>query len=75
VFFQCNFPEGISMNRKYHCPRCKNENIIEYDDTFDCPACNQEFEKKDFDLFDEENILSVQEKLNISKAILEKNKK
>ena len=46
----------------YHCPRFKNEKIIYYGYTFDCPICNLEFEKKDFELYDEEDILSINEK-------------
>jgi len=49
----------------YHCPRCKNEKIIDYGDTFDCPICKLEFEKKDFELYEEENILSINEKSGI----------
>ncbi len=46
----------------YRCPRCKNEKIIDYGTTFDCPNCKLEFEKKDFELYEEENILSINEK-------------
>ena len=53
----------------YHCPRCKNEKIIDYGITFDCPICNLEFEKKDFELYDEENILSISEKLAVIDSI------
>jgi len=49
----------------YHCPRCKSEKIIDYGTTFDCPICNLEFEKEDFELYDEENILSINEKLAV----------
>jgi len=56
--------------RKLHCPRCKTEDIIDYDDTFDCPICFLEFEKKDFDTFkDESIILSIDEKLAILKVL------
>jgi len=54
---------------KYRCPRCKNEDIIEYIETFDCPICFLEFEKKDFELYDESDILSIKEKMAIIKAL------
>ena len=58
------------MREKFHCPRCKNEKTIDYGDTFDCPLCNLEFEKKDFEIFDDEDdILSIEEKLGIVKVL------
>ena len=58
------------MKEKLHCPRCKNKKIIDYGDTFDCPLCNLEFEKKDFELFDDESdILAIEEKLEIVKIL------
>jgi uncharacterized Zn finger protein (UPF0148 family) len=63
------------MERIFHCPRCKNKKIIDYGDSFDCPICNQEFEKKDFDLYDEEDILSVEEKKAVADKIFERTKK
>ena len=58
------------MKEKFHCPRCKNKKIIDYGDTFDCPICNLEFEKKDFELFDDESeILAIQEKLEVIKVL------
>jgi len=59
----------MTQRRRYHCPRCKNEDIIEYGETFDCPKCVLEFEKKDFELFDDEDILSIQEKMRIIKSL------
>ncbi|MFX1337755.1 MAG: hypothetical protein ACFFDK_04030 [Promethearchaeota archaeon] len=64
------------MKEKLHCPRCKNKRIIDYGDTFDCPLCHLEFEKKDFALFDDEsNILSIEEKLEVLKVIKTNSKK
>ena len=62
------------LTKKFHCPRCKNEKIIDYGESFDCPICRLEFEKKDFDKYDEENILSVEEKMDLVKAITEMKK-
>jgi len=64
------------MKEKLHCPRCKNEKIIDYGETFDCPICNLEFEKKDLELYDDEsNILSIEEKLEVLKTIKTNSKK
>jgi len=57
------------MSKKFHCPRCKNENIIEYEETFDCPICFLEFEKADFELYEESDILSINEKMAIIKTL------
>jgi uncharacterized Zn finger protein (UPF0148 family) len=63
------------MKEKLHCPRCKNKNIIDYGETFDCPICNLEFEKKDLEKFeDESNILSIEEKLEVVKVLKENSK-
>ena len=56
--------------KRYHCPRCGSKKIIEYDDSFDCPICQLEFEKADCDrLEDDTDILSIEEKLNLFKAL------
>ena len=57
------------MKKKYHCPRCHNDKIIDYEDTFECPKCRLEFEKRDFELFDEDQILSIEEKLKLTKIL------
>ena len=59
-----------TMPRKYHCPRCKTEEIIEHDDSFDCPICRLEFEKKDCDLFEDDQILAVEEKKGIVRTLI-----
>jgi ribosomal protein S27AE len=51
--------------KKYHCPRCKSSKIYDYEERFDCMKCLLEFEKKDFETLDDEDILSTQEKLKI----------
>ena len=54
----------------YYCPRCGNTEIIDYGDSFDCPICLREFEKKDFDTIeDKSKILSVEEKLGIIREL------
>ena len=58
------------IKEKLHCPRCKSRKLIDYGETFDCPICNLEFEKKDFETFDDESaILSIEEKLEIIKVL------
>ena len=55
--------------RKYHCPRCGNEDIVDYTDSFDCPFCKLEFEKRDCDELEDSQILAIEEKLGIVDAI------
>ncbi|TFG20506.1 MAG: hypothetical protein EU529_14765 [Promethearchaeota archaeon] len=59
----------MMSEKKYHCPRCGNEEIADYTDSFDCPSCNLEFDKKDCDELEESQILSVEEKLGIIKGL------
>lgn len=64
-----------SLTIKYHCPRCGNNKIIDYGESFDCPVCVLEFEKGDFELFDDEkDILSVEEKHEIVRILFDTNK-
>ena len=63
------------VEKKYHCPRCGNEDIVDYTDSFDCPSCELEFEKKDCDELEDSQILAVEEKLGVIEAIgLDSNK-
>lgn len=57
----------IIVGSKYYCPRCKNSKIIEYTKTIECTHCHLEFEKKDFNLYDDSQILAVQEKSSFIK--------
>ncbi|MBY9007893.1 MAG: hypothetical protein KGD63_14220 [Candidatus Lokiarchaeota archaeon] len=54
--------------KNYHCPRCGGVDIYELDDSFNCFNCKLEFEKKDCDEFNDENILSVEEKMTFFDA-------
>ncbi|MFX1315693.1 MAG: hypothetical protein ACFE9T_07505 [Promethearchaeota archaeon] len=49
------------MPAKFHCPRCKSKEILEYDTFIECKKCNLEFDKKFLGKIDDENILSRQE--------------
>jgi len=48
-----------------HCPRCKGIDLIVYGKIFDCIKCHLEFEIEDLLQFDEDNVLSIEEKLKI----------
>lgn len=50
-----------NKKKKYYCPRCKNEKIIDFNDFIHCPKCNLDFDKEFFDVVDDENMLSRQE--------------
>ena len=61
---------GIVASKTYHCPRCKKKYLLDVYDTVWCPICEIEFDKKDFELFDdEENILTVDEKVGFIKKM------
>ena len=53
---------NIKQPLTLHCPRCGNKQLIVHEDTFDCPICELEFEIKDLDQFDDDQILSIDEK-------------
>ena len=48
--------------QKYRCPRCQNIAIIEYELSIECPYCKLEFDKRDLEKFDDDNILALEEK-------------
>ncbi len=49
----------------YRCPRCKNEDIIEYEEFIECPKCNLDFDI-DLGLINKEDLRSFN---SIAKAI------
>ncbi len=54
----------------YFCPRCGSQNIVNYDDSFECSECRLEFDKKDFDEIEDKScILSIEEKLGIVEVL------
>ena len=59
----------------YHCPACKNEEIIESDKSIHCPHCKLDFEKEFLGVIDDENILSQQELGGIIDAFDDEDKK
>ncbi|MBN1801091.1 MAG: hypothetical protein JW891_06250 [Candidatus Lokiarchaeota archaeon] len=52
-----------------HCPRCQGKALAIYEKSFDCLVCQLEFEKKDLSLFDDEEILSIEEKLAFANGL------
>ncbi len=61
---------AIENSGKYSCPRCGNASIYEYEESFDCINCKKEFEKQDVEEFDDEFILSIEEKLAFIESLL-----
>jgi len=52
---------STSMIKKVHCPRCKSEDIIEYDEFIHCIKCKLDFDKKFLNKIDDDDILARQE--------------
>ena len=61
--------------KKYHCPRCKNEKIIEFDDFIHCPHCKLDFDKHILSITDDENIMASQELKEFLEAFNDEEKK
>ncbi|MFX1469938.1 MAG: hypothetical protein ACFFB8_14890 [Promethearchaeota archaeon] len=50
------------MPQKYHCPQCKSENIIEYEDFLECTQCGLTFFKETLDRnIDDEDVLAEED--------------
>ncbi|TXT53247.1 MAG: hypothetical protein BAJALOKI2v1_1100009 [Promethearchaeota archaeon] len=58
--------------KKYHCPRCQSKEIYDYGKRFQCKICELEFDKEDCDMLDDEDVLSVREKLKIAEILKKK---
>ena len=46
-----------------YCPRCHGGDLINFGESLQCINCDMEFEKDDLELFDDDDILSIDEKL------------
>ncbi len=46
--------------------------IMDYNKVISCVYCGLDFDKSDFDKFDEENILAISEKQGILRVLLDK---
>ncbi len=62
-------------DRVFHCPACKNEDIIEFTDHIHCPICNLDYDKEFLGVMDDENMLSRQELGGIVNAFDDEDKK
>ncbi len=58
-----------TSSRPLRCPRCKGNDLMDYGESFDCKTCRLEFEKEDLLLYDEDDVLSVEEKSKIIKGL------
>lgn len=58
--------------KKYRCPRCIRDEIIDYDNLISCVYFGLDFDKRDLDKFDEEDILAISEKRGILRVLLDK---
>ena len=67
-YLECIILEG--ENAIPTCPRCKEKNIINYEDSIECTDCRLEFEKKDIGILDESQILAISEKLEFIRSII-----
>ena len=65
AIFEPMIPEDLDLIEVDRCPRCGCENLIMYGETFDCTDCQMEFETIDVARFEEEDILSIEEKKHI----------
>ena len=64
-----------NKNKIYHCPGCKNEDIIEFNDFIHCPKCDLDFDKEFFGVVDDENMLSRQELGGVIDSFTDEEKK
>jgi len=67
---RCNpFVTNIMVSKLSTCPRCNKNRVIDLGDTIECTICNLEFQKDDLLNLDQDQILSVQEKLSFFRSI------
>ena len=59
-------------NSHLHCPRCGRLEIVVFEYTFRCSKCMLMFEIQDLELFNDDEILSIEEKLITRKEYLNK---
>ena len=62
-------PEDLDLIEVDRCPRCGSENLIMYGETFDCMDCQMEFETIDVARYEEEDILSIEEKKHVRSKV------
>ncbi len=59
----------------YHCPRCQNESIIEFEDSIHCHECDLDFDKDFLGVITDEDILSQQELGGVANSFTDEEKK
>lgn len=57
---------------KFICPRCKSEDILEFEDFISCNKCDLDFDKEFLGEIDNENILARKELKGIIDAFYDK---
>ena len=65
----------VLTDKKYRCPKCRREEIIDQGEPIGCMPCDLEFDKSDLETFDEEDILARSEKQGIIKVFLDELRK
>ena len=63
----------MSDEKKYHCPRCKSENLILYSEIIECPNCNLSFTKQILDKLEDEDVMADEELRQIIRHIYDQN--
>jgi transcription elongation factor Elf1 len=64
--------EALMMeDKKFRCPRCRREKIVDQGTMIRCVVCDLEFDKSDLERFEEEDILAVSEKRGIVRVLLD----
>jgi transcription elongation factor Elf1 len=61
----------IMEDKKFRCPRCRREKIVDQETMIRCMVCDLEFDKSDLERFEEEDILSISEKRGIVRVLLD----
>ncbi len=56
---------------KNRCPRCRGSKILDYNFYIRCIDCNLDFNKRDVNNFDEEDVLALSEKQGIFRVLQE----
>jgi transcription elongation factor Elf1 len=51
----------------FNCPRCGNENLLDFDQIVECPKCGLSFTKEIITKIEEENIVADEELMEILK--------
>jgi hypothetical protein len=58
------------IKSEYKCPRCLGDCLISYEETVECIKCQLEFDKKDLETLEPDQILAVSEKFFFIKIFI-----